>query len=489
MYKTDLLDSISTYLKNNPSSQFHKDCIGAINKYDYDMNDMMFVLPRDKYLVESVMITLCSNISKYYVCIHNKKIKHCTNFTCKINERIKKLLACVFGLHDDEYVKMNEMFVINIVISNSTLEKKYNSVSAETLFTKNEWLWKLCNPDDIIDNLPLYLAISKITLYAFSDRICVPNMTLKNNTLTIFTRENTNNLYKRTQQDIKTFYDIDIPFRDILKCVPRCSVHGFDIYKGIPVNDVDISIVKKFHLSVKKKIYASHCRGTELLFDMGCGRLTDLFFWNDVGIKNVFCVEPSGESRIQGDDRLSKHKSHLTVNVNVLDGTGDCDWSLDDKYADIISRKYDVITFQFTIHYMLDNIETLMKNILLISKRNTKIIITCMDGNIIRNELRTHDPIEVRNSRNEIIFAIGNMDASNDEILVYMKSGYGMEHGSIEKMVDLDGLTNIFTENGFTMLERKPFLSYNTKLKNTMKTIHRNISKYYTSIIFTKNEI
>jgi hypothetical protein len=59
-----------------------------------------------------------------------------------------------------------------------------------------------------------------------------------------------------------------------------------------------------------------------------------------------------------------------------------------------------------------------------------------------------------------------------------------MEHGSIEKIVNVNKLSKIFTENGYKQLERKPFLDYNSRIKDQMTTIQKNVSKYYTSIVF-----
>ena len=123
-----------------------------------------------------------------------------------------------------------------------------------------------------------------------------------------------------------------------------------------------------------------------------------------------------------------------------------------------------------------------MKNIREISKSGTKIIITCMNGNLILDDLKKGDII-VRNQKDKnIIFAISRY--SDDDILVYLKGGYGMEHGSIERIVDIKKLIKLFQENNYRLIEEKPFLDYNSNYKEQMNSEQKNVSYYYTSLMF-----
>lgn len=474
MYKNNLLNSITKYSKNNPQIEFYKKCIENLNKISYDENDLLYLTPKNKYVLESIKYTICDNPSKYHIYLYNKKKKKCTNYAVTMNDKTKNTFFK--DIPKINFKSIKGLNIINIVITS-------RPIKFDDIFYEFDDVNQLCkyDPNDS-NNFAMMIAIKKIFGYTFNDNVCLPNMIIKNDIMTVFNDETINTLCEKTQKDLKNIYDIDMSLVETKKHLYKCHAHGFDIYKGIPNRDPDTDMIKKFHLDVKRNIYNKYCRNINFLFDAGCGRLTDLFYWNEAGIKNVYCVEPSKDSILSGKERLAGVKNKIKTKILVIEGVGDSNWGTDQKYNEIIKNKYDVITFQFTIHYMLDKFDILMKNLLAISKHGTKVIVTCMDGNLINEELNKTDKIEVRNNNNEIIFAIA--DAPNDNILVYLKGGYGMEHGSIEKLVNVNKLSKIFTENGYKQMERKPFLEYASRIKDQMTTIQKKVSKYYTSIVF-----
>ena len=477
MYKNNLLSSLTKYHENNKSELYEK-CLRTIDSTPYDENGLLYILPKNTYLLECVHFTICNNASKYHIYLYNKKKTNCTNFIIKLNKTTTHKLLSFFKISSNiKFKTINNNTIMNIIISDK-------NIAFNDTFYEFENIRQLCEMDFSNDpeNLLLMLMIHNITGYGFKHNLCIPNMIIKNNNMTVYNDNNLNKLYNKLHSELKNIYDVNLPIDNIKKILKKCHMHGFDIYKGIPTYNHDTDIVKKFHLDVKRHIYNKYCKNIDMLFDNGCGRLTDLFYWNDAGIKNVFCVEPSKDSIQSGKDRLERVKNKIKSKILVVEGVGDIDWSTEQKYNEIIKHKYDVITFQFTIHYMINNLQTLIKNLLSISKHNTKIIITCMDGNLIHDELNKKDKIEVRNDKNEIIFAISDMP--DDNILVYLKGGYGMEHGSIEKIVNISKLIKIFNENGFILKERKPFLEYNSIIKDVMTPTQKNISKYYSSVVF-----
>ena len=474
MYKNNLLNLITKYSENNPKVEFYKKCIENLNRISYTDNGLLYLTPKNKYVLESIKCAICENPSKYHIYLYNKKKKNCTNYAVTMNNKTKSVIFS--DIPEINFTNKNGLCIINIIIAD-------RQIKFHDIFYEVRNINKLCRYNtNNINNFPAMIMIKKIFGYTFNDNICLPNMVINNNIMTIFNDETIDTLCQKTHKELKNIYNIDLSLVEIRKHLYKCHEHGFDIYKGIPDRDPDTDMIKKFHLDVKRNIYNKYCRNVNFLFDAGCGRLTDLFYWNDAGIRNVYCVEPSKDSILSGKDRLNGVKNKIKTKILVVEGVGDTNWGIDKKYNEIIKNKYDIITFQFTIHYMIDKFNVLMKNLLSISKHGTKVIITCMDGNLINEELNQTDKIEVRNTKNEIIFAIA--DAPNDNLLVYLKGGYGMEHGSIEKLVNVNKLSKIFTENGYKQLERKPFLEYNSRIKDQMTTIQKKVSKYYTSIVF-----
>lgn len=340
------------------------------------------------------------------------------------------------------------------------------------------------NPNSFAD----LIMLEKINNYKIGDYLCIPNMTIRQGKLNIFDDKTIQFLNQTIKRKIKEFYDYDISINDVESLLQKCNVKSFDIYKGKNTYDPDTSLIKKFHLDIKDQIYNEYCKNVEYLLDIGSGQLTDARYWNKVNVKNVIGIEPSIVSIRNGMERLQKFGTK--TNINIINGIGDIDWKSDKKYSDILKHKFDIITFQFTLHYMIPNIDIIIKNIKYISKKNTKIIITCMDGNKIYNDLITNKKIEVRNYQ-EPIFAIvplndlqNNKLINNINVLVYFKGAYGVANGSIEPLIDINNLIKTFDDNNFKLIKKTNFLEYKSHNKDKMNDIQKKVSSYYMSIIF-----
>ena len=340
------------------------------------------------------------------------------------------------------------------------------------------------NPNSLTD----LVMLEKINNYTIGDRLCIPNMTVRQGKIIVFNEKIMDYVHKTIKQKAKEYYNFDISIDEVKKIIKKCNLQAFDIYKGKNIYDPDTSIVKRFHLDVKQQIFYKYCKDVNYLLDVGSGQLTDAQFWNKVGIKNVIGIEPSIDSIKKGMERLEKYGTK--TNIKLINGVGNADWKTDDKYKPIFDNKYDVVTFQYTLHYMMYDIETVMKNISQVIRRGSKVIITCMDGKLIHNELNKYGKIEVRNSQEPIFAIFPQYDHTQhtiprqNDILVYFKGAYGVASGSIEPLVDIDRLINFFNNNGFKLLEMKKFLDYNSKNKDKMSSIQKRISYYYTSLIF-----
>lgn len=340
------------------------------------------------------------------------------------------------------------------------------------------------NPNSMAD----LIMFEKINGYKLGESLCIPNITIRQGKLTVFDEKTINNIHLVVKEKVKEFYDYDIPLQKVKNILKRCNLQSYNIYKGKNIYDPDTSIIKRFHLDVKQQIFYKYCKNIDYLLDVGSGQLTDARFWNKVGIKNVICIEPSIDSIKKGLDRLEKYGT--ATNIKLINGVGDVDWKSDKKYAPIFANKYDVITFQYTIHYMIYNIDILINNILQVTKKGTKIIVNCMDGLLIHNKLQKHGRIEIRNDQ-EPIFAIvplydhkqSNLP-KNSDVLVYLKGAYGVASGSIEPLINTNALIKKFDENNYRLLEIKKFLDYNSQNKNKMSKIQKEVSSYYTSLIF-----
>jgi SAM-dependent methyltransferase len=238
--------------------------------------------------------------------------------------------------------------------------------------------------------------------------------------------------------------------------------------------------------SILKK-YATNCN---YLLDVGSGKLTDMRLWDMINVKNVVGIEPSIDSINMGNEKIKKFG--FKGNIDIINGVGDVDWESDEKYKIALKNKYDVITFQFTLHYMMNNIITVINNLNKVIKSGTKVIITCMDGNKIQEDFKRYKQVEIRNKQ-EPIFAIvpfykvtDKIPEKDNNILVYFKGAYGVSSGSLEPIIDINKLINIFNDNGLRLLERRNFADYNLPIRSKLYPNQLKVSSYYMSMIFVK---
>lgn len=351
--------------------------------------------------------------------------------------------------------------------------------------TVNEFLHE-SSASSMADLLMLY----EINGIDIRNKICLPNLTVHDNEIKVFHGKYLDIYLETLQNTLKKHYDKDFTINELKKQIKHCNEMVFDIYKGEMTKDQDTGIIKYFHIVIKKEIlkkYASNCK---YLLDIGTGKLTDMKMWEENNIKNVVGIEPSIESLKLGEERIKEFG--FKGKLDLINGVGDDDWNTDSKYKKVLDNKYDIITFQFTLHYMMNNIKTVISNLKKVMLPKCKIIITCMDGNKIHNDFIKYGHIEVKNKHgSEPIFAIyptykisETIPTTNNNIVVYFKGAYGVSNGSIEPIIDIDKLIEIFKENEINLIDRKNFADYENGIKNKLHPNQLRVSSYYMSLIF-----
>lgn len=319
------------------------------------------------------------------------------------------------------------------------------------------------------------------------NKICLPNLAIRQGKIKVFFGEYLEIYFKTLQKSLKEYYNKDYTIEQLKKEIKHCNEMGFDIYKGEMVKDPDTDIIKFFHILIKKEILKKNASNCKYLLDVGTGKLTDMRIWDEYNIRNVVGIEPSAESLKLGEERVKKFG--FKGNLQLINGVGDDDWNSNQKYAQVLANKYDVITFQFTLHYMINNINTVISNLKKVMLPKCKIIVTCMDGNKIQNDFNKYGHIEVRNKQ-EPIFAIfpiykgDTIPEKDNNILVYFKGAYGVSSGSLEPIIDIKKLIEIFDKNKIKLIERKNFADYNIDIKKKIYPNQLRVSGYYMSLIF-----
>ena len=112
-----------------------------------------------------------------------------------------------------------------------------------------------------------------------------------------------------------------------------------------------------------------------------------------INVKNVVGIEPSIDSIELGNEKINKFG--FKGKINVINGVGDIDWISDDKYIIVLENKYDLITFQFTLHYMMNNIQTIINNLdsvekLIVNRDTVKVITSNRDPKFVASQWRDY---------------------------------------------------------------------------------------------------
>jgi ubiquinone/menaquinone biosynthesis C-methylase UbiE len=503
--KYQRLDRIKEFLDNEEG----KKVLQILQKYNQYVHSLPYEL-RENYIIHSgsVLTTLGTTYTRDVDVIIYKPTfdgNMANEYIKEINSKYSDIDMSVIDKNGDYYIKGNEKplkykklwFTYQLpnldgavdiydVIINPVFNFYFAGMK---FFNINLTVYRFLQRASIASMADLIM-LYEINKYDIRKKICLPNMTIRQGRLVVFYGDYLEKYFIKLQQSLSEYYNKKYTIDELKKLVKHCNIEGYDIYKGPITKDPDTDIIKYFHIMIKKEILRKYASNSEYLLDVGSGKLTDMRLWDEINVKNVVGIEPSKESIELGIEKIKKFG--FKGKIDVIEGVGDVDWKSQDKYKIVFNNKYDVVTFQFTLHYMMNNIDLIIKNLDKVIKKGTKIIITCMDGNKIQNEFVRFGKVEVRNNQ-EPIFAIvpfykvsDKISEKDNNILVYFKGAFGVSSGSLEPIIDINKLINIFEKNNIKLIERKNFADYNIPIKSKLYPNQLKVSSYYMSLIFEK---
>lgn len=500
MLKYYRFDRLKDFIINNQNDIF------ILQKYNEYLHKLSYE-ERDKYIINKGVLTILgtintNNIDIIVFILENKdKVNKIIN---NMNEY--DIYKNIIDNYGDYYTKINDypqkykkqwltyqlpsMDKAKDIYDVHTNPVFYINIFGMKFININLTIYSYLNEASItrIADLLMLKDINNINIY---DKLCLPNMTIKHGRIIVYYGKYLEEYFNKLQNILREKYNKEYTIDKLQNIIKHCSTHGYDIYKGEIIKDPDTDIIKYYHIMIKKDIIKKYALNANYLLDIGTGKLTDMRLWNEFNIKNVIGIEPSIDSIKLGFDKIKK--IGFIGKIEIINGVGDEDWTKDNKYKNIYNNIYDVITFQFTIHYMINNIDKVINNIKNIMNNKCKIIITCMDGNKIHDDFKKYKQIEVRNKQ-EPIFAIiplydvkDNIPDKDNDILVYFKGAYGVSSGSIEPIIDINKLIDVFKKNKINLINKTNFSDYNINIKSRLNPTQLRVSSYYMSLIFEYN--
>jgi hypothetical protein len=324
---------------------------------------------------------------------------------------------------------------------------------------------------------------------------CTPIIRYRGGVIDIIDNQKYNKMLKTIIKYMKDWHNIHYSIEKLKQIFPLCSYEPFNKYITTINTHNLFNNLRKFHQYIKELYLIKYCHKCDLLLDIGSGYLKSLRFWKKAQIKKIIAMEPS-ESLYKSGREFQKKNIFAKKNIIYLQSVGNKNWlsgnsGLNNKSKEILKKlkgvKANCITFEFTIHYMIHKLNILMKNITNFSKKDTKVIIHCLNGELILNLLKNNNKFSVyNNNNNNLVFFIEKKFKSSDifkKIDVYFKGGQGLDNVVSEYIVEPKNLIDTFINNGFELIEFTKFIE-NDPLNFGLQKYELQVSNLYTTYIF-----
>lgn len=309
-------------------------------------------------------------------------------------------------------------------------------------------------------------------------------------------QESYNKIITKIQYYLGLWHNINIEVNELKKIFIYCETLPYNKYtKKVNTQGLFLNL-RKFHQYIKEYFLEKYCNNCKLLVDVGSGHLKNLRFWKKYNIEKIIALEPSKDFYNWG---LKKQKDNIFARerITFIRAVGEKNWlsgnaGLNNNSKKLLTNLKNIkaccITFEFSIHYMIYKIETLMKNILSISQKNTKVIIHTLNGDFIKTLLSTSDKYSVFKNNDEVFYIEKKYKETDcfKKVNIYFKGAQGLNNIVTEYIVESKILIDIFFKNDYKLLEFTKFLDHNIE-EFKLDEYEFNVSNLYLSYVFCKN--
>jgi len=341
--------------------------------------------------------------------------------------------------------------------------------------------------------LDIYLLKTMNNLDFYKD-LCIKNINIRQGKVIVVNDGiGLDVLYSKAIDHVKKWYNKDVTIDEFKTHFIKCEKLYKTIYYKKPrvVNTYTTSLFN-YNREIVTFYLKKYARNSQHLLDIGIGKCNAMYDYLKLNIKNIHGIEPSIHSISIANERLARIKN---PNIKIIHGFGDVEWT--DNI--LVKNTYDIVILTFSIHYMIDKIDILIKNILKCTKTGSYLYIFCLDGNKIFNKLKkTQYGIRYQIEYEKEPFwgvyqyndNIPNKFIHNFKMLFYMKDAYGVNNGSEEYLVNVDQLIQKFDK--FKIIENNNFLDIyddiNKKLKDKITLpFQKEILSLHKVLIFKRN--
>jgi hypothetical protein len=308
------------------------------------------------------------------------------------------------------------------------------------------------------------------------------------------------NTYKKTITTIKEYlnlwHKIDVSIKELENIFMCNKINPYNKYlKNVDRSNL-FNNLRKYHQYIKSYYLEKYCKNINILLDVGSAHLKSLKFWKKYNIKHIISLEPSKDLYESGLKIMEKN-DFAKKRIKYIRAVGEKDWisgnaSLNNNSKkDLIhlkNIKVDCITFEFSLHYMIYNINVLMKNINNVSKKNTYVIIHSINGDFVEKSIFKDNKISVYYNNDEVFYIKKKYKDSNinKKIDIYFKGAQGLNNIVTEYVINPTYLINKFIEYDFKLVEYTKFLDHESS-KFNLQDYEIKVSNMYVTYVFCKN--
>ena len=359
------------------------------------------------------------------------------------NSNIKKAEKIFSKHHKLEYFihteKRNDIDVTGEVLTDPTKHFYFMGMKIVGINIHLQRLYFRASPAAFVD---MYM-LNKIN--KFNIKPCFPLMTLRDDPPIIFTKSIIKKKLRTVKKYLKEWHGINVSNNETRMLIKRC--------KNYP-NDPPFS--KQFSYD-KNIMFIETNQQTAILL------LMEEYFHER---EKILIIE----------NRVShKHNYEDKIKNIVIKKDFSTSWSNDKKNRNILIHNSDEV---------LKNKNDVVNNITLVDDPETVIIITYLDGTLIKKKMDGTNMYQIKDDENVLLFGI--YEYAKNEVVVFMKDSEDYCSGNIEKIITLEEIKEIFNLMSYTMIQENALNAVTND--NKMNELQINISDFFSYAVFKKNK-
>ncbi len=323
----------------------------------------------------------------------------------------------------------------------------------------------------------------------FNIKPCFPLMTLRDDPPIIFTKNVVNDKLRIVKIYLKDWHGIKVSGNDITNIIQRCKNYPYDppFHKQFSFDSNIKHIETIHHMAILQLMNEYFDKREKLLIidnitepnDYGYGSIN-----KEHDMKVIFVGSDEETIKQLKNEHLKKYENMIFVNKNISIKGSFVQETIDKSILHKKNRFKNVL-IQQNSNLMFKNKDNFIDNIQSVDEDST-IIITYLDGALIKNALNGSKMYQIKDKNDTLIFGIYEYDKidENASVVVFLKDSERYYGGLVEIIVTLDDIKKIFISMNYKMIHEGTL--YSVSDDSNIDQIQKNISDFFKYVVFKK---